>query len=423
MLRDLFCTLKVFLNLTKIKTWIYSFSLFDIEFSLYVHLINAFTKTILVVDNTNEIIRISRNFRLNKLIEFNYFHVFHLKEDFDITKLIIHKLKFNHKSFWFKKVISMFVVVAIVAIEIKQSITFLSKITNFQIVKYVTTFVLDLKKFFLFFEKQKIFSNILKIIIMSNDVIIHRFIETIFFANIIKKYSLLWKNIEFVKLSKKNWMRISLKSNWKKKIFDKVKVYSLNARDKKLINKIFDELHVQRRLFWTNTFISFNYSIFCVWKIVNDERKNKIVIDIKKLNVITQLNVYFLSLQTNIITIIKDCFYISIINTFVFFYQWRVHLNDRYKFIVITHKKQKSFNVTIMSYKNSSTYIQKQINRLLRKFRRFVRAYVNDIIIFFKIVAKHVIHLRAIFDIVRENNIFIKFNKTFLKYFFVQLLN
>ena len=75
-----------------------------------------------------------------------------------------------------------------------------------------------------------------------------------------------------------------------------------------------------------------------------------------------------------------------------------------------------------MRYKNFSIYVQRQINRLLRRFRRFARVYVNDIVIFFKIVEKHILHFRAIFDIFQQNNVFIKFSKTILNYFFVQLL-
>ena len=86
------------------------------------------------------------------------------------------------------------------------------------------------------------------------------------------------------------------------------------------------------------------------------------------------------------------------------------------------HKKQKFFNVVVIKYKNNLTYIQKQINRLLKRFRRFVRVYVNDIIIFFKTTKKHVQHLRFVFVILQHNNISIKFNKTFLDYFFVVLL-
>ena len=75
-----------------------------------------------------------------------------------------------------------------------------------------------------------------------------------------------------------------------------------------------------------------------------------------------------------------------------------------------------------MRYKNLSIYVQRQIDCLLRRFRRFARVYINDIVIFFKIIEKHILHFRAIFDMFQQNNIFIKFIKTFLKYLFVQFL-
>ena len=152
-------------------------------------------------------------------------------------------------------------------------------------------------------------------------------------------------------------------------------------------------------------------------------KKKKVIIDIRKLNAIIQSNAYSLFLQSDIITVVRNYFFISIINAFVFFYQWRVHLKNRHKFIVVIHRNQKSFNVTMMSYKNSSIYVQRQINRLLRHFWQFFKIYIDDIVIFFKTTTKHVAHLRSIFDMLRNNNIFIKFNKTFLKYSFVQLLD
>ena len=147
-------------------------------------------------------------------------------------------------------------------------------------------------------------------------------------------------------------MKISFKNDWKSRIFDKVKVYSLKLRDRHLINQIFDELHDDDKLFWINVFIFFSYSIFCVWKILFfDERKNRIVINIRDLNVITQLDVYFVSLQSNIILIVRDCAYITIINCVFFFYQWRVHFFDRHKLTIINHKKQEFFKIIIMNYK------------------------------------------------------------------------
>ena len=46
-----------------------------------------------------------------------------------------------------------------------------------------------------------------------------------------------------------------------------------------------------------------------------------------------------------------------------------------------------------MSYKNFSVYMQRQIDRFLRRFV-FIKTYVNNVIIFFQFLAEHVEHLR-----------------------------
>ena len=76
-----------------------------------------------------------------------------------------------------------------------------------------------------------------------------------------------------------------------------------------------------------------------------------------------------------------------------------------------------------MNFKNSLTYVQKQIDKLLRLHRQYVKIYVNDIMIFFKTKKKHEIHLRTVFFVFKNNNIFIKFIKTFIEYFFVLLFD
>ena len=67
--------------------------------------------------------------------------------------------------------------------------------------------------------------------------------------------------------------------------------------------------------------------------------------------------------------------------------------------------------------------MQKQINRLLRQQRRFVKIYVNNIIVFFKTRKKHKLYLQQMFEILIENNIFIKFIKVFIDYLSILLLN
>ena len=174
---------------------------------------------------------------------------------------------------------------------------------------------------------------------------------------------------------------------------------------------------------WTKQFTPFSYSVFCVWRNQNEERKERIVVNIKELNALTQSDAYSLSLQIDIIALLRDCFYIIVIDCFAFFYQQRVHSSDKHKLIVILYHDQKSFNIAIIRYKNSSTYMQRQSDRLLRVFRKFARAYVDDIVIFSRTTEKHATHLREIFSTPMNNNLFIKLSKAFIEYSTVSLLD
>ena len=146
------------------------------------------------------------------------------------------------------------------------------------------------------------------------------------------------------------------------------------------------------------------------------------VVDIRALNAITQPDAYPLPLQSDIIQAVQGCQYISVVDCSGFFYQWRVHPEDRHKLIVVSHRGQESFNVAVMGYRNSSAYVQRQIDRVLRLCRRFARAYVDDIVIFSRSLTEHLSHLRKVFGILSKSNISIKPGKAFIGYPSVNLL-
>ena len=77
----------------------------------------------------------------------------------------------------------------------------------------------------------------------------------------------------------------------------------------------------------------------------------------------------------------------------------------------------------MMSYRNLSIYVQRQIDFILRKFRHFVKIYVNDIVVFFNSLKKHLKHFKQIFVLFKRMNIAFKSIKFFLKYFTIFLLN
>ena len=198
-------------------------------------------------------------------------------------------------------------------------------------------------------------------VILLNEIIIHRSSNEVVevFRDLINDYSDLFIDIDFANFSEENWMRISLKIDWESRISDKTKIYSLDAQDKTFVDAIFDQLHEIEKLSWTENSTSFSYFVFCVWKIVNDERKSRVIVNIWDLNVITQSDVYSLSRQTKMIFVVMNCQYITIIDCSTFFYQWRVHSTNKHKLIVVSHREQKSFNVAVMSYKNSFAYVQR----------------------------------------------------------------
>ena len=138
-----------------------------------------------------------------------------------------------------------------------------------------------------------------------------------------------WKNLwnekdSIVKISKSAHMPINLKSNW----IDHHKinrVYFVDVKNQKFIDEIFDKLHKQNKMKWSNSSIFFDYSVFVVWKTVikNEKfvRKNRIVVNIRNLNQISQIDVYSMFVQTDIIAAVFECFHIFIIDAQNYFYQ------------------------------------------------------------------------------------------------------
>ena len=115
--------------------------------------------------------------------------------------------------------------------------------------------------------------------------------------------------------------------------------------------------------------------------------------------------------------------YIIIVNCNEFFYQWRVWVNDKSILIVVSYRDNEHFNVIVISFRNSSTYVQRKINQLLREYRIFARVYVNDVIIFNKILKKHIQYLIIIFEIFIKLRISLKLFKTYLSFLFVILFD
>lgn len=117
-------------------------------------------------------------------------------------------------------------------------------------------------------------------------------------------------------------MYILLKSDWEERVPKTARVYPLSSKSRKVIDATFDKLHNQGQLSWTSESTLFSFPVFVVWKMLPDgTRKGRAVVNIQGLNAVTQTDVYLLLLQVDMVSSIKDCHYISIVNCASFFYQ------------------------------------------------------------------------------------------------------
>ena len=378
----------------------------ETQLSLYAHLVDQGTTAVLAKNDNDHAVVIARNLRLGTMSEIDYDYCYHVSDD--MADLATRKPQSTHQTGWMKRVFHAFVGAATVGATV--NLPEEGTISPYRYENTITAPSASLPEF-----------------VLPNGVTIHgkpNSVEVKTLNEVVLNYPKLWEDTGgFVDIPQEDWMRIPLKEGWESIVKGKAKVYPLGDRDRDVVDKTFDELHQQRRIGWTKGSTPFSYPVFVVWKALpNGNRKGRVVVDIRELNRLTLPDAYPLPLQSDIISAVRGCKHITVVDCASFFYQWRVHPDDRHKLTVVSHRGQESFGVAVMGYKNSPAYVQRQIDRILRPHRRYAKAYIDDVVIFSKDLVTHVKHLHAVFSLFVKIGISIKANKAFLGYPTVQLL-
>ena len=247
------------------------------------------------------------------------------------------------------------------------------------------------------------------------------------YAETVDRYPDLWVDKGWVaKLPEKDWMTIPLIDGWDP---SKVaaKVYSTTGKDCDEIDKAFNKLHEQGWMEFSNELTPFAYSVFVMWRTIvkgdsSTMRKARVVVDIHSLNKITLPDSYPLPRQSDIISAVRGCPYISTMDGVAFFYQWLVSWKDCHKLTVTTHQGLEHFNVAVIGFQNSPPYVQRQIDQILRSHRTYAQAYINDIVVFSKTLEEHIAHLDTVFKLLDSLDIVLAPTKTFLGFSSTTLL-
>ena len=76
-----------------------------------------------------------------------------------------------------------------------------------------------------------------------------------------------------------------------------------------------------------------------------------------------------------------------------------------------------------MKFKNFSIYVQKQTNFMLKKFRDFVKIYIDDIVFFFVFLNRHIKHLNKSSQRFFKYDVILNSKKSFFEYSFIVLFD
>ena len=239
-------------------------------------------------------------------------------------------------------------------------------------------------------------------------------------ATAVYDYPDIWKDRgTTVDIPEAEWMPISIKPGASVKA---ARVYPLGQRDREVIDETFDKMHDQGKMEWSLQPTPFSFPCFVVWRNHPAGRKGRVVVDIRELNRIAEADTYPLPAQADIVGLVAGYEYISTVDAVGWFHQFLVQRGDRSKFTVVSHRGQEQSNVALMGFKNSPPYVQRQTDKLLRPFRTFARAYVDDIVIFSKTLHEHIEHLRQVFQLFTEKRVSLAPSKSFIGYPSIQLL-
>ena len=161
-------------------------------------------------------------------------------------------------------------------------------------------------------------------------------------------------------------------------------------------------------------FIFFSFASY-VSLILFAEKKDeslRFCIDYRKLNALIKWNHYSLFLIDETFARIQESKYLSQLNIIVTFNKLQMHSDSEDLTIFIIFFNSYKYHVMLFKLINESMFYQHYMNDVLFKYlHQFCQIYLNDIIIYSKILKKHKQHIWLILNRLREADLQININK------------
>ncbi len=161
-------------------------------------------------------------------------------------------------------------------------------------------------------------------------------------------------------------------------------------------------------------FIFFSFALY-ISLILFTEKKDeslRFCVDYRKLNALIKWDRYFLLLIDETLACIQESKYLTRLNIIVAFNKLCMHSDSEDLTIFIIFFNSYKYHVMLFKLINESTFYQHYINDVLFEYlHQFCQIYLNDIIIYNKILKKHKRHVWLILNRLREADLQIDIDK------------
>ncbi len=159
-------------------------------------------------------------------------------------------------------------------------------------------------------------------------------------------------------------------------------------------------------------FFSFASYVSLILFIEKKDDSLRFCVDYRKLNALIKRNCYSLSLIDETLTRIQESKYLTRLNIIVAFNKLRMHSDSEDLTIFIIFFDSYKYHVMLFELINESTFYQHYMNNMLFEYlHQFCQIYLDDIIIYSKILKKHKQHVWLILNKLREVDLQIDINK------------
>ncbi len=161
-------------------------------------------------------------------------------------------------------------------------------------------------------------------------------------------------------------------------------------------------------------FIFFSFASYVSLILFVEKKDNSLrfCIDYRKLNALIKRNHYSLSLINKTLACIQESKYLTWLNIIVAFNKLRMHSDSEDLTIFIIFFNFYKYYVMFFELINESTFYQHYMNDVLFEYlHQFCQIYLDDIIIYSKILKKHKQHVWLILNRLQEADLQIDINK------------